>query len=67
MAKKSKGPRLLVDAIKKRDDSTKTEIAELCGMTAEQLRHVEAERRRPTLAQAVAFETHLGIPVRTWL
>lgn len=65
--KQPDGPRLLAERIDQRGKQTKTEIADLCGMTIEQLRHVVAERRRPTLAQAVSIETRLGIPIRAWI
>ncbi len=45
----------------------KTTLAERMGMTVEQLRHIESGRRGPTLAQAVALEDHLKIPIRAWL
>ena len=48
-------------------DATKTKVAGLLGMTVEQLRHIEAGRRRPTLAQALAIEDVLSIPARSWI
>ncbi len=63
------GPNLLTRAITEatETDSTKTELARGLGMTVEQLRHIEAGRRRPTLDQAVALEDELEIPIRAWL
>ncbi len=70
MAKpKRKGPKLLAGAISEATETelTKTRLAECLGMTVEQLRHIEAGRRRPTLDQAVALEDELEIPIRAWL
>lgn len=51
-----------------KEDSTKTEIAKSCGMSVEQLRHIEAGRRSPTLAQALAIEDQFPeISARSWL
>lgn len=64
--RKPKGPRLLASVLGG-TETTKTEIAAALGMSIEQLRHIEAGRRSPTLSQAVALEDGLRIPVRFWL
>lgn len=61
-----KGQRLLIAAIND-FDSTKTALASRLGMSIEQLRHIEAGRRQPTLTQAVAIRDKLSIPVTAWV
>ncbi len=49
-------------------ESSKTDIAKSCGMTGQQLRHIESGRRSPTLAQAFAIEERFPeIAAKSWV
>ena len=63
--KRQHGRRLLARAIKGFDGS-RTEFAAAIEMSVEQLRHIEAGRRQPTLPQSIQLEDTYEIPIRSW-
>lgn len=62
----SPGQKALLDWFELQPHLVKAHEAEAMGMTKQQLAHILAGRRRPTLKQALAIHCHTGVAIGLW-
>lgn len=66
MEKLTPGHKHLRAWFRRRPWLVRTHEAEAMGMSKQQLGHILAGRRQPTLLQAIAINTHTGIDLGLW-
>lgn len=66
MATDNPGRAMLRDWFALQPHLIKAHEAESMGMSKQQLAHILAGRRRPTLKQALAIACHTGVPIALW-
>jgi hypothetical protein len=62
----SPGHRALRQWFERQPHLVRAHEAETMGMSKQQLGHILAGRRRPTLRQALAIDLHTAVPVDAW-
>lgn len=63
----TRGAQLVLEWLADNPSVGQADVARDCDMRETQLCHVLKGRRQPTLEQAVALESALGVPPRAWL